>query len=88
MLAGELTARDITRPGTWRSSSSARADRPPGKPRIGFSARTTIGRRDFGVTFGLVAGGSRDHHRGQDRHRAGRPGVPGFLRCRFHARSP
>ena len=30
-----------------------------GEQRIGFSARTSISRRDFGVSFGLAADGSK-----------------------------
>jgi polyisoprenoid-binding protein YceI len=30
-----------------------------GEPRIGFSAQATISRRDFGITFGLVADGTK-----------------------------
>jgi polyisoprenoid-binding protein YceI len=30
-----------------------------GEPRIGFSARTAISRRDFGITFGLAADGTK-----------------------------
>lgn len=60
MLSGELTIRDVTRPvdldveflGTDPTGLQ-------GEPRIGFSARGTISRRDFGITFGLAADGAK-----------------------------
>jgi polyisoprenoid-binding protein YceI len=56
VLSGELTIRDVTRPvdleveflGTDPTGLQ-------GEPRIGFSARGAISRRDFGITFGLTA---------------------------------
>lgn len=56
LMSGELTIRDVTRPvdleveflGTDPTGLQ-------GEPRIGFSARGTISRRDFGITFGLAA---------------------------------
>ncbi|HEY7145372.1 MAG TPA: YceI family protein [Streptosporangiaceae bacterium] len=60
VLSGELTIRDVTRPvdlevdflGTDPTGMQ-------GEPRIGFCARATISRRDFGVTFGLAADGTK-----------------------------
>jgi polyisoprenoid-binding protein YceI len=60
VLAGDLTIRGITRPvdleveflGTDPAGLQ-------GEPRIGFSARGTIHRRDYGITFGLAADGAR-----------------------------
>lgn len=60
MLSGELTIRDVTRPvdleveflGTDPTGLQ-------GEPRIGFSARAAISRRDFGITFGLAADGAK-----------------------------
>jgi polyisoprenoid-binding protein YceI len=60
VMSGELTIRDVTR----------RVDLEveflgidptglQGEPRIGFSARTAISRRDFGITFGLAADGTK-----------------------------
>jgi polyisoprenoid-binding protein YceI len=56
VLSGDLTIRDVTRPvelevgflGTDLAGLQ-------GEMRIGFSARATISRRDFGITFGLAA---------------------------------
>jgi polyisoprenoid-binding protein YceI len=55
LLSGELTIREVTRPvelevdflGTDPTGLQ-------GESRIGFSARATISRRDFGITFGLA----------------------------------
>ncbi|HEX8007665.1 MAG TPA: YceI family protein [Trebonia sp.] len=60
VLSGELTIRDVTRPvdleveflGTDPTGLQ-------GEPRIGFSARAAISRRDFGVSFGLAADGTK-----------------------------
>jgi len=60
LMSGELTIRDVTRPvdleveflGTDPTGLQ-------GETRIGFSARGTISRRDFGITFGLVADGTK-----------------------------
>jgi polyisoprenoid-binding protein YceI len=60
LLSGELTIRDVTRPvdldveflGTDPTGLQ-------GETRIGFSARGTISRRDFGITFGLAADGTK-----------------------------
>ena len=60
LMSGELTIRDVTRPvdleveflGTDPTGLQ-------GEARIGFSARGTISRRDFGVTFGLAADGTK-----------------------------
>lgn len=59
-LPGELTIRDVTRPvdleveflGTDPTGLQ-------GEPRIGFSARAAICRRDFGITFGLATDGTK-----------------------------
>lgn len=60
VLSGELTIRDVTRPvdleveflGTDPTGLQ-------GESRIGFSARATISRRDFGISFGLAADGTK-----------------------------
>jgi polyisoprenoid-binding protein YceI len=60
LMSGELTIRDVTQPvdleveflGTDPTGLQ-------GEARIGFSARGTISRRDFGITFGLAAGGAK-----------------------------
>jgi polyisoprenoid-binding protein YceI len=60
VMSGELTIRNVTRRvdlaveflGTDPTGLQ-------GEPRIGFSARTAISRRDFGITFGLAADGTK-----------------------------
>jgi polyisoprenoid-binding protein YceI len=60
VLSGELTIRDVTHPvdleveflGTDPTGLQ-------GESRIGFSARTAVRRRDFGITFGLAADGTK-----------------------------
>jgi polyisoprenoid-binding protein YceI len=60
VLTGDLTIRDVTRPvelevdflGTDPAGLQ-------GEARIGFAARGTISRRDFGITFGLAADGTK-----------------------------
>lgn len=60
VLSGDLTIRDVTRPveleveflGTDPTGMQ-------GEPRIGFSARTAISRREFGITFGLATDGTK-----------------------------
>jgi len=60
LMSGELTIRDVTRPveleveflGTDPTGLQ-------GEARIGFSAGGTISRRDFGITFGLAADGTK-----------------------------
>ena len=60
VLSGELTIRDVTRPVDLEVEFlGTDPDGLQGEPRIGFSARTTISRRDFGITFGLAADGTR-----------------------------
>ena len=58
-LTGELTIRGVTRQTTVDVEYGGRMRDPDGKDRIGFSARATINRRAFGVTFNKVldAGG-------------------------------
>jgi len=60
VLSGELTITDVTRP-VHLEVEFLGADPTglQGEPRIGFSARTTISRRDFGIAFGLAADGTK-----------------------------
>jgi polyisoprenoid-binding protein YceI len=59
-LSGDLTIRDVTRPVDLEVEFlGADPTGLAGEPRIGFCARTTISRRDFGVTFGLAADGTK-----------------------------
>jgi polyisoprenoid-binding protein YceI len=60
VLSGELTIRDATRPVDLEVEFlGSDPTGLQGEPRIGFSARATISRRDFGLTFGLVADGTK-----------------------------
>jgi polyisoprenoid-binding protein YceI len=60
VLAGDLTIRDVTRPveleADFLGTDPAGLQ---GETRIGFAARSTISRRDFGITFGLAADGTK-----------------------------
>jgi polyisoprenoid-binding protein YceI len=53
-LIGELTIRGVTREVVLDVEYGGRMRDPSGTDRIGFSARTTINRRAFGVTFNQV----------------------------------
>jgi polyisoprenoid-binding protein YceI len=60
VLSGELTITDVTRPVDLEVEFlGADPTGLQGEPRIGFSARTTISRRDFGIAFGLAADGTK-----------------------------
>lgn len=57
VLAGELTIRDVTRPVDLEVEFlGTDPDGLLGEPRIGFSARAVVSRRDFGITFPAVDG--------------------------------
>jgi polyisoprenoid-binding protein YceI len=59
MVGGELTIRGVTREVTLDVGYGGRMRDPWGRQRVGFSARTTISRKDFGITFNqpLACGG-------------------------------
>jgi polyisoprenoid-binding protein YceI len=60
VLSGELTIRDVTRQVDLEVEFlGTDPDGLQGEPRIGFAARTAISRRDFGITFGLAADGTK-----------------------------
>jgi polyisoprenoid-binding protein YceI len=60
VLTGELTIRDVTRPVDLAVEFlGCDPDGLQGEPRIGFSAQGNIRRRDFGVSFGLAADGTK-----------------------------
>jgi polyisoprenoid-binding protein YceI len=50
-IDGDLTIRGVTRPVTLRATDEGRVRDPWGGERLGFSATTTINRRDFGLTW-------------------------------------
>lgn len=53
-VLGDLTIRGVTRPVTLALTIEGVVTDPFGNHRVGFSARTTINRDDFGVSFGAV----------------------------------
>jgi polyisoprenoid-binding protein YceI len=53
-VVGDLTIRDVTREVTLDATYEGRARDPYGNERIGFSARTTLNRRDFGLTWNVA----------------------------------
>ena len=60
VLAGDLTIRDVTRPVEFEVDFLGTDPAGlQGETRIGFAARGTISRRDFGITFGLAADGAK-----------------------------
>jgi polyisoprenoid-binding protein YceI len=60
VLSGELTIRDATRPVDLEVEFlGSDPTGLQGEPRIGFSAWAAVSRRDFGITFGLVADGTK-----------------------------
>jgi polyisoprenoid-binding protein YceI len=54
LLAGNLTIRGVTREVVLDVEYGGRMRDPDGHERVGFTARTTINRRAFGVTFNQV----------------------------------
>ena len=58
-VQGDLTIRGVTKPVTLDATLEGVVKDPYGNHRVGFSAKTTINREDFGVAFGAVmeAGG-------------------------------
>ena len=58
-VVGDLTIHGVTKPVTLDAVLEGVVKDPYGMHRVGFSARTTINREDFGVAFGAVmeAGG-------------------------------
>jgi polyisoprenoid-binding protein YceI len=60
LMSGELTIRDVTRPADLEVEFLGTDPTGlQGEARIGFSARGTISRRDFGITFGLATDGTK-----------------------------
>jgi polyisoprenoid-binding protein YceI len=53
-LAGELTIRGVTRPVTLDVTAEGRARDPWGGERVGYSARTRINRKDFGLEWNVA----------------------------------
>jgi polyisoprenoid-binding protein YceI len=60
VLSADLTIRGITRPAEFEVEFLGTDPAGlQGETRIGFSARGTISRRDFGITFGLAVDGTK-----------------------------
>jgi polyisoprenoid-binding protein YceI len=53
-ILGDLTIHGVTKPVTLIASVDGRAQDPWGNDRIGFSATTTINRKDFGLTYNMA----------------------------------
>jgi polyisoprenoid-binding protein YceI len=53
-LAGDLTVRDVTRPVVLRGEYLGQADSPFGDTRIGFTAETTVNRKDWGLEWNVA----------------------------------
>lgn len=58
-ITGDLTIRDVTRSVTLDTEYGGRVKDPWGNDRLGFTARTSVSRKDFGLTWNqlLEAGG-------------------------------
>jgi polyisoprenoid-binding protein YceI len=54
VVDGDLTIRGVTKPVTLALTLEGVVTDPYGNHRVGFSARTSINRDDFGVSFGAV----------------------------------
>ena len=70
-IAGDLTIRGVTRPVVLDTVEEGRGKDPWGGERLGFTATTTIDRRDYGLTLESGTGGRRLARglRGQDHSR-------------------
>jgi polyisoprenoid-binding protein YceI len=53
-LTGELTIRDVTRPISLEAEYGGRGKDPWGNERVGFTAKGTLDRRDFGLRWNQV----------------------------------
>lgn len=53
-IAGDLTVRDVTREVVLDATLEGRAKSPWGDERAGFSAKTNINRKDFGLTWNVA----------------------------------
>jgi polyisoprenoid-binding protein YceI len=60
VLGGDLTIRDVTKPVEFEVEYLGQDPTGlQGEPRIGFEARTSITRSDFGVSFGIATEGTK-----------------------------
>lgn len=51
LVSGDLTIKDVTRPVTLSVTENGQGVDPWGQSRVGFSATTSIDRRDFGLSY-------------------------------------
>jgi polyisoprenoid-binding protein YceI len=59
LLDGTLTIRDVTRPITLDVEFNGTDTDPWGGQRVGFSATTSISRKEFGIEFNIPLGGDK-----------------------------
>lgn len=59
LVSGDLTIRGVTRPVTLLTEFEGVSEDPWGGVRAGFTATTTINRRDYGVAFNIPLTGDR-----------------------------
>ena len=59
LLDGTLTIRDVTRPVTLEVEFNGTDTDPWGGTRVGFSATTSISRKDYGIEFNIPLGGDK-----------------------------
>ena len=52
-ITGNLTIRDVTREITLETELTGRGKTPQGKEAVGFEARTTLNRKDWGLTWNM-----------------------------------
>ena len=58
-LDGDLTIKDVTRPLSLKVEFNGVSEDPWGGTRAGFSAETTINRKDWGIEFNVPFGGEK-----------------------------
>ncbi|TDC71467.1 polyisoprenoid-binding protein [Actinomadura sp. GC306] len=58
-LDGDLTIKDVTRPVSLRLEYNGVGEDPWGQTRAGFSAETTINRKDWGIEFNIPLKGEK-----------------------------
>src|SRR3569833_2095200 len=59
LLDGDLTIRDVTRPVTLDLEFNGSGQDPWGGTRVGFSATSSISRKEYGIEFNIPLGGDK-----------------------------
>jgi polyisoprenoid-binding protein YceI len=59
LVDGDLTVRDVTLPVTLTTEFNGTSEDMQGKQRVGFSAATSISRKEYGVEFNVPLGGDK-----------------------------